>query len=196
MIQFGLLIDKLTQIDDMKLIAIIALTALTISPSLKSAEDKAKLAFFDSLSELCGQRYEGQMTFPTEGQDSFAGKLLVAMIESCTDTEIRIPFHVGENRSRTWIVSKTDKGLQLKHDHRHEDGTPNEINMYGGLAGTSGSSLSQSFAADAHTAKIIPAASTNVWTMTLSEDASTFTYHLERHNAPRFTAQLTNVIEK
>ncbi len=130
------------------------------------------------------------MTFPKEGQDSFANKLLVAHIKTCTDDEIRIPFHVGEDHSRTWIVSKTEHGLQLKHDHRHEDGTPDEINMYGGLANEAGTNLSQSFAADTHTATIIPAAETNVWTMTLSEDSTAFTYHLERHNAPRFTAEL------
>ena len=118
-------------------------------------------------------------------------KRKIGRLESCTDTEIRIPFHVGENRSRTWLVTKTNNGLQLKHDHRHEDGTPDEINMYGGLAGDTGSHLSQSFTTDAHAAKIIPAASTNVWSMTLTEDKRMLTYHLERHNAPSFTAELT-----
>ena len=177
----------------MKLILSLSIIAsgLAFSLNTKAEEGSAQLKFFDALSSLCGERFEGEMTFPTEGQDSFAGKLLVATVESCTDTEIRIPFHVGENRSRTWLVTKTDNGLQLKHDHRHEDGTPDEINMYGGLAGDTGSYLSQSFTADAHTAKIIPAASTNVWSMTLTEDKRMLTYHLERHNAPRFTAELT-----
>ncbi len=161
-----------------------------VSPEISAKENNAQLAFFNKLSSLCKQRFEGEMTFPTEGQDSFAGKLLVAEVNSCNDDEIRVPFHVGEDQSRTWIISKTTNGLQLKHDHRHEDGTPDEINMYGGLAGNSGSSLSQSFAADAHTASIIPAAKTNVWTITLSDDGESFRYHLERHNAPRFTAEL------
>jgi hypothetical protein len=26
-----------------------------------------------------------------------------------------------------------EEGLQLKHDHRHEDGTPDEVTMYGGV---------------------------------------------------------------
>jgi hypothetical protein len=177
----------------MKFITSTVLLTLITSTTLIASEDSAQLAFFNSLSKLCGERYEGKMTFPKEGQDAFAGKVLVATLDSCTDNEIRIPFHVGEDRSRTWIVSKTENGLQLKHDHRHEDGTPDEITMYGGLAGNNGSSLSQSFFADEHTATIIPAASTNVWTITLSEDTSSLTYYLERHSAPRFSAELTKV---
>ncbi len=181
----------------MKPISSLSILALGLAAALplqaldnSAKEQNAQLAFFDSLSSLCGQRFEGAMTFPTEGQDDFAGKLLVAKIQSCTETEIRVPFAVGEDHSRTWIVSKTERGLQLKHDHRHEDGTPDEVNMYGGLATAEGSKLSQSFAADAHTAEIIPAASTNVWNLTLSSDAKSMTYHLTRHDAPRFTAKL------
>lgn len=176
----------------MKLALSLSVFALSFAFSLdtNAEEDNPQLSFFNALSSLCGERFEGKMTFPTEGQDSFAGKLLVATVKSCTDTEIRIPFHVGENRSRTWLITKTAKGLQLKHDHRHEDGTPDEINMYGGLANDRGSHLSQSFEADTHTATIIPAASTNVWSMILSDDKRMLTYHLERHNAPRFSAEL------
>ena len=179
----------------MKFITSLVFVTLLNSNGLYAAESNAQNEFFKSLSALCGQRFEGQMTFPKQGQDSFAGKLLIATVESCKSDEIKIPFQVGEDRSRTWVVSKTAAGLQLKHDHRHPDGTPDEINMYGGLAGDTGSRLSQSFAADAHTAKIIPAAITNVWTITLSDGNSALRYHLERHNAPRFTAELTKVTE-
>ena len=174
----------------MKLSPLFIFFSFAISNMLQASEDDPQSAFFDSLSSLCDQRFEGEMTFPTEGQDSFAGKKLVANIASCTNTEIRIPFHVGEDHSRTWIISKTEAGLELKHDHRHHDGTPDEINMYGGLAGSNGSAARQSFFADAHTATIIPEARTNVWTISLSEDKSSLTYHLERNSAPRFTAKL------
>jgi len=181
----------------MKIISSLSIFSLCLASALPlqaldntSKEHHSQLAFFDTLTSLCGQRFEGAMTFPTEGQDDFAGKLLLAKIDSCTNTEIRIPFNVGEDHSRTWIVSKTERGLQLKHDHRHKDGTPDEINMYGGLATENGSGLSQSFAADTHTATIIPAASTNVWSISLNDDGTSMTYHLTRHDAPRFTAVL------
>ena len=150
----------------------------------------SKSAFFNSLSALCGETFEGEMTFPTQGQDSFAGKVLVAKIDACSETEIRVPFHVGLDKSRTWIISKTEQGLQLKHDHRYENNTPHKINMYGGVSDSGGSALSQSFYADDHTKSIIPAASTNVWSITLNQQGTTLIYYLERHNAPRFKAVL------
>lgn len=149
--------------------------------------------FFARLRSLCGTRFEGASTFPTDTTDSFAGKKLVAEVASCTEGEVRVPFAVGEDRSRTWLFTRVGSGLQLKHDHRHADGTPDAVTMYGGMAGLAGSALSQSFAADAHTAQLIPAAATNVWTVSLSADGRRLTYHLERNGRPRFTAVLTRV---
>lgn len=153
----------------------------------------ARGQFFATLQSLCGARFEGAMTFPADSQHDFAGKKLVAHVASCGEAEIRVPFLVGEDRSRTWIFSRTAEGLQLKHDHRHADGTPDEVTMYGGMASTTGTPLAQSFAADAHTARLIPAAATNVWTVSLSEDGTKLTYHLDRDAKPRFTAVLTRV---
>lgn len=176
-------------------IAKIAATGMTLIAlfCLPVHAEDARDQFFNTLKGLCGARFEGAMTFPAEGQDDFAGKLLVAHVTDCSETEIRVPFLVGENRSRTWIFSRIDDGLQLKHDHRHADGTPDEVTMYGGMASTMGTPLAQSFAADAHTARLIPAAATNVWTVSLSEDGTSLTYHLERDAKPRFTAVLEKV---
>lgn len=153
----------------------------------------ARDQFFATLKALCGARFEGAKTFPADSTDSFTGKLLVATFASCTDTEIRVPFLVGEDRSRTWLFTRTLGGLQLQHDHRHADGTPDSVTMYGGMARAPGLPLAQSFAADAYTARLIPAAVTNVWTVSLSADRTTLTYHLERDGRPRFTAVLRRV---
>lgn len=175
-------------------LAISGLLVLALAPSFALAED-ARDVFLKTLSGLCGSRYEGTMTFPPEGPHDFRGKALVANVATCSETEVRVPFLVGEDRSRTWVFSKLPSGLQLKHDHRHADGTPDEVTMYGGMASASGTPRSQSFAADAHTAKLIPAAATNVWTVSLSADLSTLTYHLERDGKPRFTAVLVKVLK-
>ena len=169
---------------------LLALASAPASIGAQTEPSNEQASFFESLKVLCRQTFSGEMTFPTEGQDAFAGKELVAHFQSCSESQIRIPFSVGEDTSRTWIINKTEFGLQLKHDHRHKDGSEHEINMYGGMAVSGGNSLTQSFAADKHTAAIIPAASTNVWSLTLSDDAQTLTYHLERNAAPRFTAEL------
>ena len=130
------------------------------------------------------------MNFPDDPEHDFAGKLLVAQIAECSTGEIRIPFAVGENQSRTWVLSLGEEGLLLKHDHRHADGTPDEITMYGGWATEGGTARTQSFPADEETAELIPAAATNVWTLTLAVDGSSLTYSLERHGEPRFAATL------
>ncbi|MBK8285411.1 MAG: hypothetical protein IPK97_11345 [Ahniella sp.] len=149
--------------------------------------------FFAGLRALCGARFEGAMTFPESGSDDFSGKLLVAEFSGCAEREMRIPFVVGDNRSRTWVFSHLDEGLRLQHDHRHADGTPDEVTLYGGFASDSGTALSQSFPADAYTAGLIPDAATNVWTISLNASGDELTYHLERHQKPRFTAKLKRV---
>ena len=164
---------------------------LAIPGSVVGQDQDARTLFFTTLKSLCGARFEGASTFPTDSTDSFAGKLLVATISSCGEEEVRVPFTVGEDRSRTWIFTRIGTGLQMKHDHRHADGTPDAITMYGGMARAGGTALSQSFAADTLTARLIPAAATNVWTVSLSADKRRLTYHLERNGQPRFTAVLT-----
>ena len=147
-------------------------------------------AFFDKLSQLCGKQYVGASIFPAATDDAFFGKVLTAKISSCSDTEIRIPFQVGDDTSRTWVITKTEQGLQLKHDHRHADGTPDSQTNYGGMANQKGSSYMQYFEADSETAKLIPAAASNVWKIQISEDTQSITYYLERNAKRRFWAVL------
>lgn len=149
--------------------------------------------FFAAIGDLCHSRFEGLSVFPEDPGESFRDKTLIAHIASCSEDEIRIPFAVGNDTSRTWILRKTADGLELKHDHRHEDGTPDEITMYGGTAQTPGTSISQAFPADAHTAKLIPEAATNEWILSLENGAKTLVYYLERHGEPRFRAVLERV---
>jgi hypothetical protein len=177
-------------------LAILAITGLLLSGSSSVAAANVQTSFFDRLQSLCGARFEGRSTFPEDPGDAFRGKTLVAVIERCDDGELRIPFRVGDDRSRTWILKKIEGGLELKHDHRHEDGTPDEVTMYGGTTTSDGTEHSQSFPADAHTRALIPEAATNVWSLTLSADGSALTYDLERHGKPRFEAKLHRASER
>ncbi len=146
---------------------------------------KAQKSFFKKLKKMCGRQFKGATEFPTDDK-VFGGKPLLMRIETCTEKEIRIPFQVGEDKSRTWILTLTDEGLLFKHDHRHADGTPDKITNYGGLAIADGSKLLQKFPADADTAKHIPEASTNVWTLQIDEEKKRFVYQLERNNQLRY----------
>lgn len=149
--------------------------------------------FFARISALCGARFEGESVFPEDPGDAFRDQLLVAVIETCTADEIRIPFIVGEDHSRTWVLKKTVDGLQFRHDHRHEDGTPDEVTLYGGTANSPGTHQTQSFPADAYTADLIPEAASNEWFVSLSTDNDEITYYLERHDKARFKAILKRV---
>jgi hypothetical protein len=169
--------------------ALVLAAALALPWRAASAGD-ARAAFFANLGKLCGAVYEGASVAPDDGGAAFAGKRLSATVEACDASEIRIPFAVGEDRSRTWIVTRSAAGLVLRHDHRHADGAPDAQTMYGGGAGSDGSAIAQHFRADDYTATLIPAAATNVWTLTLSPDGRKLGYLLERDGKPRFKAAL------
>ena len=109
-------------------------------------------------------------------------------IGPCGPKEIRIPFQVGDDKSRTWILTLGENGLLFKHDHRHPDGTPDSITMYGGWAAPNGTRHLQRFPADPDTVKLIPEAATNVWTLQVIPDKKQFMYYLERNNQPRYRA--------
>lgn len=140
-------------------------------------------AFMAHLTALCGRAFPGVATLSPS--DAFADGL-VMHVRRCEPDEIQIPLHVGENRSRTWIVTRTADGLRLKHDHRMEDGSDDPVTRYGGDTVAPGTDLEQSFPADAFTAELLPEAATNVWTMTLVP-GERFIYHLTRHGEPRAT---------
>ena len=171
------------------LILIILSTLLLASTATAQIADP-QADFFNSLKEACGAKFVGRAVFPEDPGDDWRDKELVAHIKGCEADELRIPLMVGEDQSRTWIITRTAGGLQLKHDHRHEDGTPDEVTMYGGTTTQPGSPLAQSFPADAYTAELIPEAATNEWFLATSPNGKVLIYYLERHGKPRFKAEL------
>lgn len=163
---------------------------LLLASTLSSAES-SEAEFFKSLKSLCGQSFIGDTVFPEDPEHPFANKALIMKVKHCEKGEVRIPFQVGEDKSRTWVLSLTDRGLLLKHDHRHKDGTPDEITMYGGYSDKKGSSLVQSFPADTHTSTLIPEAKTNIWTLEIKPESMEFVYSLSRHGKPRYKAEFS-----
>lgn len=164
------------------------LTVLIFATLLVSCKHKPVNYFFNEFSQYCGQSFEGKTVFPDNPGKEFVDKKLIMYVEECTDKEIRVPFKVGENTSRTWIISRTNYGLLLKHDHRHTDGTPDKITMYGGYANAQNTTLKVSFEADSATVKMLPEAQTNVWTLSFNKKQKQFIYSLKRHDKPRYKA--------
>jgi hypothetical protein len=136
-------------------------------------------AFWSSLRQLCGKAFAGKLVESVPPDTSFAGKALVMHVRECSDTTIRIPFHVGDNRSRTWVLTRNGNGLRLKHDHRHEDGSEDAVTQYGGDTADEGSATQQEFPADAYTGKLLPISATNIWTIEV-EPGRLYAYALRR----------------
>ena len=141
--------------------------------------------FYERLLSLCGQRLEGRIVSPPVAADAtFAGKLLVAHVRDCSPQEMRIPFSVGEDHSRTWIITRSGTGLRLKHDHRHDDGTEDKVSQYGGDTLMAGTDQRQEFPADAFTKELLvregnAAGAANVWAMEVGSTAA-LVYELRR----------------
>lgn len=152
-------------------------------------------AFMAAVAAHCGEAFEGRIAVnepKTDALDPFDGKRLVMHVRGCENSaqELRIPFHVGDDHSRTWVLTRTDNGLRLKHDHRHEDGSPDAVTMYGGDSKPPGTAQRQSFPVDADSVAMFRKANmavstTNTWAMEIEPDQR-FVYELTRPDGRRF----------
>jgi len=138
--------------------------------------------FFDNISALCGKAFNGKVTVDNSSGKGF-DKPLIMHVRQCDKTQLHIPFHVGDNSSRTWIITKTGSGLSLKHDHRHKDGSDDDSTMYGGHTKDAGWPQVQSFPADQYSKELfvssgIPQSIGNTWQIYIYP--TTFTYRLIR----------------
>jgi len=153
----------------------------------------APARFFADVAALCGGAYAGRIVAdepaPT-GADPFAGKRLVMHVRDCTHDTLRIPFHVGDDRSRTWVLTRTSAGLTLKHDHRHADGSSDAVTMYGGDTTQTGTAARQEFPVDEFSSALftregLTASLTNTWALEI-EGGERFVYELTRPGGRRF----------
>lgn len=140
-------------------------------------------AFFDAIKVHCGKAYSGKVTVDNAPSDAFTNKPLVMFVRKCSDAELQVPFYVGDDASRTWIITKTGSGLSLKHDHRHQDGSMDKLTMYGGHTIDAGYNQVQSFPADQYSKELfvasgIPQSVTNTWQMYIYPEK--FSYRLVR----------------
>ncbi|WP_261389403.1 hypothetical protein [Ferrimonas balearica] len=140
-------------------------------------------AFFDNIRAHCGKAFEGQVVSGGREGDGFSDQRLVMHVRECGEDQIKIPFHVGDNHSRTWILTKTGAGVLLKHDHRHKDGSDDESTMYGGHTDHRGWANAQSFPADDYSKDLFtrlgfPQSNGNTWHMYIYPEV--FTYQLTR----------------
>lgn len=109
--------------------------------------------FFNAMQTLCGQAFTGERVVERPPNDLLEGdEELIVHFRECTDQTIKAPFHIEQpaedswDRSRTWIYTLHEEGLELRHDHRLPDGSPDTDNTdYGGYTSSPGSAERQLF---------------------------------------------------
>ena len=165
------------------LAAALALSACATVPARAPQQD----AFMASLNALCGQRFLGRVVTTDAADADFARSRLIMHVRDCSADEVRIPFHVGDDTSRTWVISRNeDGGLTLKHDHRDPEGKPDGLHWYGGDTVAAGTAGRQEFPVDGFSIALFNAAdaavsTTNVWAVEV-RPGQTFAYELRRPN--------------
>ncbi|MDO1559924.1 hypothetical protein Q0812_10860 [Brevundimonas sp. 2R-24] len=162
----------------------LCLALILTPPSLAQATEPAQDAFMERLNSLCGQRFEGRVVSDDPADEGFASQRLLMHVRDCSAEEVRVPFWVGEDRSRTWVITRTDAGLRLKHDHRNPEGRPEGLHWYGGNTETPGTDRRQEFPVDDWSIELFNAwdaqvSTTNVWAMEV-EPGEVFAYELRR----------------
>lgn len=144
--------------------------------------------FFTRLQSLCGGAYEGRIVGTDAADAEMRGKRLVMHVRECDASTVRVPFHVGDDRSRTWVVTggrtQGRPALTLKHDHRHADGSSDVLTFYGGASAPNGTALRQAFPADEFSKSLFrnkgnPASVANIWAIEI-EPGRMFAYELRR----------------
>jgi len=133
-------------------------------------------AFMENLHTLCGKAFAGRLASNDAVDSDFSDANMVMHVRDCEEGVIRIPFHVDDDHSRTWLITRVGRQLKLEHDHRHEDGKPDAVTLYGGVTNDDWEGMDartpnkQSFPADAYTKELfekegLTASLENVWTV-------------------------------
>lgn len=168
----------------MVLVGLVALVGCASPQVSHQAAGDPQAQFFARLHGLCGQNFAGRVVSTDAADADFRDKALIMRVRDCSADEIGIPFAVGEDRSRRWVITRTASGLRLKHDHRDPQGEIHGYHMYGGDTVGPGTTTRQEFPVDQESiAQFIAGgatvSTTNVWAMEV-HPGQVFAYELRR----------------
>lgn len=166
--------------------ALVPLAAVTLAACTTTTPSEPADEFMANLNDLCGQTHQGRLVTTDPADTDFTGKKLVMGPVDCKPGEVAIPFAVGDNRSRTWVITRTGTGVRLKHVHRHDDGKEDKVSRYGGDTVAAGTATRQEFPVDEFSKLIFRAnklerSVTNVWAIE-AVPGKHFAYELRRPN--------------
>ncbi|TVQ64822.1 MAG: hypothetical protein EA360_11500 [Balneolaceae bacterium] len=121
-------------------------------PAQVSDPSPAFVQFFNHLALECNNAYAGSLQVQPAHINMFTGTEEMQMhFRECHEDHLKIPFHIENesdgswDRSRTWILTLHEEGLELRHDHRKADGSDDDVTMYGGFSEGEGTEFVQRF---------------------------------------------------
>ena len=170
----------MTNIFSTSLLLLSTCVLLACSPKQAAPQDQ----FIANLKTHCGKAYEGKLV-STDAVDADMASQRMTMFVDCANDGLRIPFAVGDNRSRTWVFTKTDTGLRLKHQHNHADGSEDAVSMYGGDTADTGTATRQDFPVDGFSKTLfvkegLNVSVTNIWAVEITSEI--YAYEMRREN--------------
>ncbi len=137
------------------------------SPAESSLDQSlAQAAFMQAFEPFCGHAYAARI------------------VEDSAPSLIRMPLHVGDDRSRTWVLTLHPEFIDFQHYHLQQDGSPDDVSPYGGKTLDSGTATRQSFPVDEASKALFIAngldvSVTNTWAFEFP-DGQTMRYQLSR----------------
>jgi hypothetical protein len=152
-----------------------------VHPGARALEQEA---FWANVQGLCGKAFAGRLVEGNETDAEFARGPVVMHVRQCTQEQVRIALHVGEDRSRVWVLARVPGGLLLWHEHRLPNGADDPPTGYGGATRGPGSPEHQDFPADSATVRALPATRPNVWTLEIVPGRA-FAYAMRREGTDR-----------
>ena len=166
-----------------KWIVIASLCVLTASQPTETLN--LQHVFFDRFLGYCGQSFAAHIVEDDQPSEAW-NQPLVLHIRDCEADTLRMPLHVGEDRSRTWVLQRTEKGLNFQHIHLHEDGSADAVSPYGGHTAETGTESLQSFPVDAASKTLfeqngLAVSTQNTWRLGFPS-ADILSYQLTRPN--------------
>jgi len=140
-------------------------------------------AFMAQFKPFCGQAFAAKIVQDNQPSPAWDYPLVVH-IRDCEDNVVRMPLHVGDDRSRTWVLTQHADYIDFQHIHLHEDGSADAVSPYGGQTLAAGSAQLQAFPVDDASKALfiengLDVSVTNTWTIQFV-DEQTMSYQLSR----------------
>jgi hypothetical protein len=151
------------------------LTCLTISACTGSNAPETHIGtdrVLADISGLCGQTFTGKVTSDDPQDEDWRKEILVLGPISCPNSsQVIMPLAVGENKSRTWFLTKVGERIEFRHQHLLDNGEIDPVSDYGGFSESfvvEPNGWRIEFPADAKTIEIFNAtglqvSTTNIW---------------------------------